>query len=85
MRLITTNAINCGGIFFFMFAGVKNKIHNVRQNSKSSNVTILLNNSGKETSVPITPPLGALCPNAGASCKMIKIKPIPDINPDTTE
>ena len=83
--LININAMSWGGMFFLILAGVKNSINNVMANKAISIVTVLESNVGNAIKVPITPPPGELWPKAGASCKMIRINPIPDIKPETTE
>ena len=58
--LINTNAMSCGGMFFLILAGVKNKINNVMANKAISIVTVFVSNVGNAIKVPITPPPGEL-------------------------
>ena len=77
-------AMSCGGTIFLSFLGVKNRMAIVAIAIPNSTKLTLEIISGSELRVPITPPLGAAEPIAGANCITIKIQPIPDMKPEMT-
>ncbi len=79
-----TKATSCGGTIRFQRLGVRKRIAMVRIPNPNSAGFKVDNNSGRAFKVPIIPPSGPSCPSKGGICKITKMMPIPDINPEIT-
>ena len=79
-----TSTSNWGGTQRLNCFGIRNSTareNTPRATSAGSRVRI---SSGKLVRVPTTPPLGVAWPKNGPSCRIIRITPMPDINPEMT-